>query len=476
MIEKSLHSRYNPRGEAERYIASLNLGDDLRYIILIEPGLGYCIPPLKKRCPLAKIIALHLSGAAYIPGAEAHARWNSGSDGPLQEFLEKEIPETGGKTIKLVEWRPALGFYGEKYLKIVAECAEFIKRIAAGDRTVKQFGRRWFRNFFRNIALIQKSPIFDPIEGPLLIAGAGPSLEDAIPLIRENREKLFVLAVSSATAALAAAGIVPDLIISTDGGNWALLHLYECGRCGDTRGKKPPLAAGLSAALPSQCSDIPLLFISDGSLWQSIILKGLGIPFISLPQRGTVSAAALDLAMAISRGKIFFTGIDLSHRDIRTHARPYAFDRLWEQEASRLNPVYHHHFERSAAINAGGSQAIYAAWFRQQIAGWPRRIFSLGGNNQVFKGLEAADGLIEYSAAKKTHMKDIALNFPKDPKNAAVEILRRALEAPRAPDSGETRLREELIPLLCPDNKEISAAALIDWGLYSGAYPGVHNG
>ena len=90
-----LHSRYNPQTEAERYIDALNLSDNIKYFILIEPGLGYLIPALQSRCKGSTIIALHADSrfreqAAEVPAIPA---WYPDSAVSVQDFLEKEIPE-----------------------------------------------------------------------------------------------------------------------------------------------------------------------------------------------------------------------------------------------------------------------------------------------------------------------------------------------------------------------------------------------
>ncbi|MDR3167289.1 MAG: DUF115 domain-containing protein [Treponema sp.] len=400
--DRPLHSRYNPQGEAEKYIRSLELAPDIRFFILPEPGLGYIIPPLRQRFPQAKIIVLHLSdfftdpggGISPFPEGPSSAVWSPGSGIGLQQFLENEIPDTEAKTVKIIQWRPALAAYGEGYLRLLTETADFIKRIDANKRTVRGFGLRWVRNFFRNIRLLRSIVTYPPLSRPVIVTGAGPSLEESIPLIGEvTKRGGLILAASSSVPALATGGLAPDLVISTDGGGWALFHLYEGLRRG--RGKKTPpfdLAAGLNAALPSQCGELPLLPISDGSLWQDLILRRLGIPFTALPQRGTVTASALDLAFFLTRGRVFIAGVDLSHRDIRTHARPYSFERFQEEGASRFCPVYTQDFLRSRAIASGGSHGIYASWFSRQLAAYPGRLFSLGKNHSLFGGLKIREG------------------------------------------------------------------------------------
>jgi len=225
-----------------------------------------------------------------------------------------------------------------------------------------------------------------PFSSPVLVTGAGPGLEDAVPLIREKRDCLFILACSSSLPALASGNIFPDLVISTDGTAWAKFHLYELFRIRQNF----PLAAALTAALPSQCQSVSVLPICDGSLWQTLILSELKIPFITLPPRGTVSASAVDLAFALSRAEVFLAGIDLANSDIRSHARPYSLDSFIEEKAGRKNPMYSSVYKRLSLLKSGGAYGIYAAWFKKQLSSYPRPLYSIGKNSGVFSAASAA--------------------------------------------------------------------------------------
>ena len=442
-----MHSRYNPQGEAERYINSLSPDQRTRYFILIEPGLGYMIAPLRKKVPGAKIIALH---AQTAPAAAEHpqpdARWHPNAGITLQDFLEREIPDTAAAEIRILEWRPALALYGGAYRALVEESAAFIRQSDANLRTLNAFGRRWFRNFLKNLGIIRSVLCPSPLSLPFLVAASGPSLEDAFPLIRQRRPSLFVLAVASAAMALKTAGIQPNMAIATDGGQWAAFHLLD-----SFRGAGVPLAAALTAALPSRCADLPILPICDGSLWQTLILKELKIPFIVLPQRGTVSASALDLAFALTGGDIFISGLDLANSGIRTHARPYSFDRFPEETARRVNPAYSQAYKRSSLLKEGGSFAIYASWFEKQLAAYPRRLFSLGNNSRVFASLAEAP-VRPQSAAGDVSFKAATLALEGSPSARACAVLEKALNDP----ASSAALQKELGPLLLGRDASLS--------------------
>jgi hypothetical protein len=458
-----LHSRYNPQAEASRYIDALNLKSGIACFILIEPGLGYLVTELKKRCPDSKVIVLHADSRFReypIPGA---AVWYPDSGTTAQDFLEAEIPDASAAAARIIEWRPGLNLYADACLSLARDAADYIRRADAGRRTAAAFGKKWVKNFFRNLGLPRRALLFTQADCPVIVTGSGPGLEESLGEIRGLREGSILVAASSSLLALARAGLTPDLVISTDGGSWALTHLYSCFRP-NLRG---PLAASLCAALPSQCGDLPFLALNDGSLWQSTVLNALGIPSLVIPQRGTVTASAVDLALALSRGPVYLAGMDLSVRDIRTHARPYGFDHLFWGSATRLRPLYSQAFSRSTDMRQGGTHAIYAAWFKKQLASWPARVFPLGGNHEIF-GAPAqtrnAPGSGADAAAKPPAC--AARLFTETPVHGAGAALRetglRALIAGLENGRFGETLKKELGPLLFPGEQEVSSGGLAE--------------
>ncbi|MDR2194222.1 MAG: DUF115 domain-containing protein [Treponema sp.] len=374
--KKKLHSRYNPSIEAEKYIDSLPLRQGIRFFILIEPGMGYMIPVLEKKFPGVTIVALHVEDVY--------------PEGNVQSLLEKVIPDMEASAIEIIEWRPSLSLYKERYVHLMAETVTFIKRIDANKRTTAYFGKKWFGNFFKNIAIIDTFLVPEKYSGSCVIAGAGPSLEEVLPIIKKLKEtnNVFVLAASSAVEPFLHADLRPDMVIATDGGNWALFHLFSTLRLHKQHRKKQEnkntLAISTVAALPSQAASFPVLLMTDGSRWQKIVLAELGLPFLNMIQRGTVTASALDLAFMLFQGNVFIAGMDLANDDIRAHARPYPLD-FYMEHADRLTCAYSAAFAHTA--DAMGSMSIYAEWFKKQLPSYPKRLYTIGSNNSVFSGL-----------------------------------------------------------------------------------------
>ena len=367
----------------------------------------------------------------------------------VQDFLEKETPEIDASCIRIIEWRPSLNYYKEAYVKILSMTVEFIKRTDAGISTVSAFGRRWVKNFFKNLGGLQQVLLYRTMELPVIVTGSGPSLEKALPVIRQMQDGALIIASSSSILTLAHGGVSADIVIAADGGSWALHHIYPYFRNASCGGV---IAANLCAALPSQCGGIPRLVINDGGLWQSIILHELALPSVVISQKGTVTAAAVELAMQLSGGNIYIAGMDFSVRDIRTHARPYAFDRLLYESAARLSPVYSKSFFRSGLIRESGDYGIYASWFKNKLASWPKRIFSLGGGHEIFKDTLFSPASIPEKKHINECFKTINVNNTGNFQKRGADALLSAVKDIRY----SKNLIAELTPLLFPGERIVT--------------------
>jgi hypothetical protein len=385
-----LHSRYNPEAEAEKYIATLALTEETTHFILIECALGYIIPVLKARFPGSVIFSLHCNrDLGDLAGSfKADFDLYPETRGHIRNMLEKEIPENA--VIKIIEWRPSLSVYQKEYISLLETAVDFLRLHTLNKRTTAYFEQRWNKNVENNTAMFHhivylKSKI--PACFPVVVTAAGPGLMRSLPELKKKQDSVYIIAVSSSIGALYEHDIKPDMVAATDGGFWALPHLYGLKRY--CSGTYPVIAASLNARLPSFLCDAPILPISDGSEFQNTRMAALHSPFLALPQRGTVSAAALDLAFTLSAGPVYIAGLDLSDKDVLSHASPHAFETLFRARSNRFNPYYHEAFARSRLNAEADTQAVYIAWFKNNLAQYAARLIALGDNHPLFAGMRS---------------------------------------------------------------------------------------
>ena len=99
---------------------------------------------------------------------------------------------------------------------------------------------------------------------------------------------------------------------------------------------------------------------------------------------------------------MILAGLDLCMRDISSHARPNAFERLLQRQGTRTAPFYSLSFRRSAdqeAIRIGGESAArssrslrtYAGWFSRNAAPGTGRVFRLFPSPVELPGMTMLD-------------------------------------------------------------------------------------
>jgi hypothetical protein len=149
--------------------------------------------------------------------------------------------------------------------------------------------------------------------------------------------------------------------------------------------------------------------------------------------------------------------MDFSVKDIVTHTRPYSFDNLTFDNAGRLKPVYSEIFTRSTLIRQGGSLDIYSAWFKNQLNLWPKRIFSIGGGNNIF---ENGDIELNLRISTQANSKNTDLIFKADRVNQDSALFSKRgegalLAALKKPEYAQN-IKQELNSLLFPGKKSVT--------------------
>jgi len=396
-----IHSLYDPAKEAARFVASKNITQDHTNLLLIAPGFCYLVPPLRKLIPSVRILALQCSSfyqnhfeslqdSVFLEEFKPDAHWSVTDSLDLYRFLENEIDDHEASTTKILEWRPSTKAYGAIALKLLDSVADYLKRVNANALTSERFGKKWIRNSLRFIhtynygnRILKRSP------KPIVVMASGPSLEGFIQDFRNPaiRNQCSIMALSSAVDCLLAWDITPDIIVATDGGNWAKFHLFEGVR------KNIPLAISIMGALPSQYFDLSVFAIINDTHWQQALIMNIATPVLIAPQRGTVAATAIDLALSLTDSEIYIAGLDLGVRNGRSHARPNALDRFYDKADNRLHPAATGNYHRYLDSKQASALDIYAKWFSAKSTTYGKRLVVLGKPCPALSGFRSIETL-----------------------------------------------------------------------------------
>ena len=227
-------------------------------------------------------------------------------------------------------------FYNEVHLY----ADEVISRFWKNRITLMHLGRNYAHNTFRNLLSLARSPASSPAESsvweapssksnfrlltgaepirkPLLVAGAGPSLDTARDFIIKNRNSFFLLAVDAAAAALLP-DIRPDAIVLVESQYWidsAFIGLHKYGI---------PVFADLTASPRAlqACGGNVYFFCTEYARLKYLERLYQTLQPLILPPMGSVGLTAIQLALALSAPhlSVLHTGLDFAWQKGLTHA------------------------------------------------------------------------------------------------------------------------------------------------------------
>lgn len=371
----SLHSKYNPIQEAQRFIQNLSVDFKPKYIVITEPGLFYCKEFLEEKFPDTLIYSIHYSSELYSKSQNKNkilADTISKAE-CFNTTLFNLLGEEGILSALFLSWSPSSNAFSE-IDKIIWEK---IKASVELSRTIiatrSHFSSRWIVNCIKNLIHTENTFAAKKINKPIVICASGPSLEGCFKILNKLHSKLFLLAVSSAASALIKNNIIPDAVISTDGGYWAKKHLEILKKY-----EKIPLILASEGNCPLQVlKQNPVIFLSYPDGIASEIIKKAGFNGITGERNGTVSGTALDLAKKITDSEIFAFGLDLSPAPGFQHAQPNTIEIQNLQKDYRIKTGENR--ITSSRYNSG-SLKIYEEWFKSLPFEYTKNIFRVSDN------------------------------------------------------------------------------------------------
>lgn len=313
-----LHSNYNPEAEAEKYI---NNNYKKGYLnILFGYGLGYIANAIAKEYGNTDILvydplfsSLNINDKDKIEGVFSN----------LQDFCKRSgdyIAEFDRKVNILLSPN-----YDKIFDKEYKEFLDFIRHIQIEDivneNTIRFFGDLWQENYIMNLQYVHKDQslkaLYNKYDCPVILASGGPSLTKQLSLLKKMKDKCLIICAGSTINSLLAAGIIPDYVVTMDGGESNYLHFKNI------KNYNFDLIYGLGnawrIARDFKGNRYSFCFYGEDSI-QKRIREGLGRDLPMLSTGGTVAITALEIASKISTGPIAIIGQDLAYTNNKSHA------------------------------------------------------------------------------------------------------------------------------------------------------------
>lgn len=293
----------------------------------------------------------------------------------VSELTQRYLPALYGSFTSYSPRSWSQRFFGEEQKIAVSNALTHISR----DYSVQaHFGRVWFSNFIKNLSLMNQSFSYtDRVDSnkTALIVAAGPSIDQELIKIKENRSLYIIFSTDTALGALKGYGITPDYFITIDPQYYSSLHAYsslspkttvivDC--CAN-----PTL---ISLAYRTGCQ---ILFTVGGHPLGEYAASFSPLPYMDTSS-GTVTVAAKHVAYSLGYEKIKVIGADFSYLGGKSYAKGTYLADLFDNQSNRINPaesaytalIFRTPVERSA-YNSGYSYTTDTLLsYKAELAAW----------------------------------------------------------------------------------------------------------
>lgn len=333
---RHLYSETQPRESAEQRARSAEIGDKA-LLFIPSPLLFYGIEVLLERLP-PDCHLLCVEADQQLMALSLRTVAPTLLQSPRISFVRTDNPQTVARVVQDLgrqrfrrchEIRLSGGYSTapSAYRNMFEAAEREIQSQWRNRLTLIEMSNRWIKNLLLNLPLLSRSADFSLLSSaaPVIVAGAGDSLEEAIPRILEVRAGTVLIAVDTALPILSAFGIEPDAILILES---QFANLYDF--IGLT-GTQSSVLADLTSYPPvlRNLTGPRFLFVSDFARPSLLArLESAGLLPTRIPALGSVGVAATYCALRITTAPVLLAGLDFSFIPGKMHARGAASNRL----------------------------------------------------------------------------------------------------------------------------------------------------
>lgn len=353
-----IHSRFDPKKEAERFATELPHDGSERIYLLFGAGLGYILPYLINK---EKVTIIWMEPFPFFiwesfklfdlskPLLEGKLILITG-DG-MEDQLTEAVKGKGTYPISFVPHRGSWQWKEAEYQRLKYTAEQMFHKKDVNLATLTRFEKIWAKNICYNLPELSQfrpvSDLFGIASGiPIVVACAGPSLSESIPDLVTYRSQFLLLAVDTALPILTSFGVEPDLIFSVD--PQALNSQYLEDYSGEAILVFDPTSTYLSLRLDKGPNKG---FVTSSPFPLIRLLERTGPSEIgSVPFGGSVSTNAASLATLMGAKSVFLVGQDLSFTKGLAHSKGAVLEERLNYLESRKFRREKHNYKQLFAL------------------------------------------------------------------------------------------------------------------------------
>ena len=364
-----LYSKYDPSKAILNIISNLSI-PEYSIILIFSPVLWLGLKELLAKLPVTSSIAVF----EYEKPLFDFAQENFPNE--LKDHLNNKIQIFNKSDIKKyftfiqkqhfrkclkIDFSAASALYKDDYNKIFTLTQRVIDQFWKNRLTLIKFGRLYSKNIFKNLTLLSDAiplaSLYKSVTKPILVLGAGESLNTTILELKKNFSKFFIICVDAAAAPLLDNGITPDAIIAVEG-----QQVIEKSYIGTPADSKCLLIMDLVSRnhIPYITKGKYSFFVSnyaDMNFFE--LLKNYNLLPPVIKPLGSVGLVSMEIALKLRKDiniPVLFSGLDFSYSIGITHAKGTASHKALLSSTSKLKSV----LNISSAFNTGTSSIICA--------------------------------------------------------------------------------------------------------------------
>ena len=356
---RAVHSKYNIENECKMALGKINKNKNL--LIIYGYGLGYIVKYLienineyfnEKTLESLKIIVIVEDTALFkysyyniFNTEKENIFFIHGEDNI--DYINKIIDYKKVNGVSLVSLPSLTKEEKDKANKLYGEILNNIEREFSNIWTNLYFENIWTKNIIFNSEYINKSLDISVFKNAFksfkaLLICPGPTLINYIEKIKNNRENLIIICVDTSYSVLCKHGIIPDFVITVDGGFFnSLDFVYE--------DKKFPYLI-----MDIACNKIiPKIILGKANIIRFSSTSDLGIVeylkkqtnISSLTTSNTVATTMIDFAYYTSFDKVLLIGFDNSYPYYQRHIKHALSYEYMINKTNKLKTMESYYFE-----------------------------------------------------------------------------------------------------------------------------------
>lgn len=394
-----MHSKHDPAKESRRLIETVHPENKEQIVVFFGAGLGYSVMEFCHRWPnpvywLELDFQIHIQALAVLDfsGFKNQIRFiNSVTKmGDEMDIVNNHLSDsrilniTKGRSNEDVIFVSHRNSYriNPGFQSLQKSFENYLNKKSVNIATMSRFDRLWTHNLVRNYHILSKARPIGELFGsldkaPVIICGAGPSLETDIEQIKELSKSCIVLCVDTALHVLESHEIYPDIVICVDPQSINQYHL-EFLRSKDAIFVVEPTTS------PQSLRQIPqdrLYFMQSPFVLASILNDSFDQEIGQIAFGGSVSTNAYDLAIKMGSLNILMFGQDFAFSYKKAHASGakleerlnFLENRFFRRELHNYKqlfalPVRLVQGKKSNKIPTNDKLMIFLQWFEKRIA------------------------------------------------------------------------------------------------------------